>query len=334
MIKQLEFDYVSADLPNTPDFCRVNMATGFDSVRQRQTSNNGDRKGAAPSNDDLAEAIKEVAAFLQVQGANRSRVEAYYRAVNVVQCLDQPVWQIYELNGIAALEELPAIGNSIVRALQQMIRGGKWPLLERLRGNDALESAFASVPNIGSAFARRIHDELQIETLAELQTAAWDGRLERLSGVGQKRLQAIREALAGRGRFPDPLTCLEDDRDVTPQIRVAEILDIDDQYRFEVRNKTLPKVTPQRNNPAHEAWLPILHTQRGGRHYSALYSNTAHAHEFGMNKDWVVIYLEDHHHANQHGRWTVITSQFGKLRGKRIVRGRESACAEYYRQRV
>jgi putative hydrolase len=44
-------------------------------------------------------------------------------------------------------------------------------------------------------------------------------------------------------------------------------------------------------------------------------------------KDWVVIYRDD---PQSSGRWTVITSQFGRLRGWRIVRGREAECEEYY----
>jgi putative hydrolase len=54
----------------------------------------------------------------------------------------------------------------------------------------------------------------------------------------------------------------------------------------------------------------------------------------GMHLDWVVVYLEDHRHIGQHGRWTIITSQFGKLRGKRIVRGKEKECENYYKDRV
>jgi putative hydrolase len=75
------------------------------------------------------------------------------------------------------------------------------------------------------------------------------------------------------------------------------------------------------------AWLPILHTERDGRHYTALYSNTARAHELNTTKDWVVIFRDD---AHSHGRWTIITSQFGKLKGCRIVRGREIECEAFY----
>lgn len=314
MIKQLEFAYAECESNDDADNARL--------------------VEAPPSNEELANALKEVATFLQVQGANRFRVETYYRAVNVLLSLKVPVWESYELNGIVALEELPAIGRSISRALQQMIRGGRWPLLERLNGNDAIGQAFASVPNIGPVFAKRIHEELHIETLAELQAAAWDGRLEKLPGMGEKRLRAVRESLAGRGRFHYPLVTDVDEHDVTKLVPVAEILDVDDQYLFEVKNGTLPKVSPKNNNPTQEAWLPILHTERGDRHYTALFSNTAHAHELGTHTDWVVIYLEDDRQVGQHGRWTVITSQFGKLRSKRIVRGREKDCGEYYKQRV
>lgn len=310
MIKQLEFDYESA--------------MSQPSVAARKP----------PSNEQLANAIKEVATFLQVQGANRFRVEAYYRAVNVLMAMDTPAWQIYEREGIQGLEKLPAIGRTISKALQQMIRGGRWPLLERLNGNDSVEQAFASVPNIGPVFAKRIHEELGLETLAELQAAAWDGRLAKLPGVGKKRLLAVRESLAGRGRYQQHMPHETDELDVTHQIPVGEILDIDDQYLFETKNNTLPRVAPKHNNPTHETWLPILHTERGEHHYTALFSNTAHAHQLGTHKNWVVIYLEDHRHVGQHGRWTVITSQFGKLRGKRIVRGREKECELYYKDRV
>ena len=63
------------------------------------------------------------------------------------------------------------------------------------------------------------------------------------------------------------------------------------------------------------------------RHYTAMFSNTARAHELDTTHDWVVIYRDDD---GNHGQWTVITSHFGKLRGKRIVRGRESECASHY----
>ncbi len=291
------------------------------------------------TNTQLAEKLEMVSALLLEQGANRFRALAWGQAATSIRNLEKPLWQIYQSAGIFGLEEIPGVGRTISRALQQLIRGGQWPLLQRLQGQHAVEQAFASVPSIGPGLAKRIHEELHIETLAELQAAAWDGRLKAMAGVGEKRLRAVRESLAARGRrHPDSPEfqqhVLEGGRDLTGEIPVSEILDIDDEYRFKAARHELPRVAPRKNNPHVQVWLPILHTEREDRHYTALFSNTDHAHAMGTTHDWVVIYLEDHRHNGQHGRWTVITSRFGKLIGKRIVRGREQECVAFYSQRV
>lgn len=301
---------------------------------ERETTN-------PPSNDELAEKLETVSGVLSSQGANRFRAEAYHRAAETLRNLEQPVSQLYYREGIYGLETLGGIGRTISRALQQMIRGGRWPLLERLQGGDVAEQAFSSVPNIGPKLAKRIHDELGVETLAELQAAAWDGRLRRLGGFGEKRIRAVRESLAARGRYTYPFRSnSSQDRlfkgqiDLTTEVPVSEVLDIDDEYCYKAAHGELPRVAPRRFNPAADTWLPILHATRGAMHYTALFSNTEHAHAMGTTHDWVVIYLEDHNHRGQQGRWTVITSRFGKLRGRRIVRGREKDCEEYYKQRA
>jgi putative hydrolase len=80
-------------------------------------------------------------------------------------------------------------------------------------------------------------------------------------------------------------------------------------------------------NPGGEAWLPILHTRRDGRDYTALYSNTPLAHRLDRTHDWVVIYPENG--ASQRP-FTVVTERRGALAGKRVVRGLERECREAY----
>jgi hypothetical protein len=68
---------------------------------------------------------------------------------------------------------------------------------------------------------------------------------------------------------------------------------------------------------------PVLHTRRGSRLYTALYSNTERAHRFGRSRDWVVLYARD---AAGERRYTVITATHGVLRGHRVVAGHEREC--------
>lgn len=86
----------------------------------------------------------------------------------------------------------------------------------------------------------------------------------------------------------------------------------------------LPKIAPRRFNAPGQAWLPILHTERGDWRFTALFSNTALAHELGRVGDWVVIYF--HQDSGPEGQRTVVTETGGSLLGRRVVRGREAEC--------
>jgi DNA polymerase (family 10) len=181
----------------------------------------------------------------------------------------------------------------------------------------------ASVSGIGRKFARVLHEDMGIDSLEELEAAAYDGRLAKLQGFGPKRIAGIRDSLAARlGRIPKNINDFRHER---PPL--SEILDVDREYREKVDAGALHKIAPRRFNPKHEAWLPILHTVRDGRHYTVLFSNTARAHELQKTVDWVVIYYDTDDRQRQ---YTVISSERGAFSGKRIVRGREPECREYY----
>ena len=277
-------------------------------------------------NDNIAARLNEVAAVLAEQGANRFRVHAYRRAAETLRSLAQPVSQVFEKEGLDGLEALPGIGTSIARSIRDILLHGKLAMLERLRGESDPRALLASVPGIGDVLAARLHDDLGIETLEELEMAAHDGRLETFAGVGEKRLAGIRDSLAHRLGSVRPYSA---DADGSDEPSVGEMLDVDAEYRRESAAGRLTRIAPRRFNAEGRAWLPILHSTRGDRHYTALYSNTAHAHEKQKTNDWVMLYFDSH---DREHRCTVITSEFGHLKGLRIVRGREDECEEHYRQ--
>lgn len=323
--------------------------------------------GLSMTNDQIAHRFDEVAKLLEEQDANPFRVRAYRLAAETLRKLERSVAEMYQTEGLAAVRQLPAFGESLARSVQQLVRTGRLPLLDRLHGDSAPEKIFMTVAGIGPELATRIHHELGIETLAALEAAAYDGRLARLAGMGVKRLRGVRESLAGRFRnrpgregltpSDDRLTAQKNRLSAWARIReaentsssnqrvvsahahstamlildrwvdVAELLSVDHEYRTKAAAGRLFQVRPRRFNPTGAAWLPILHTRRGERHYMALYSNTARAHDMGTTHDWVVIYRDDH---TAHGQWTVVTAQFGRLKGRRIVRGREHECVEHY----
>ena len=102
------------------------------------------------------------------------------------------------------------------------------------------------------------------------------------------------------------------------------LLEVDREYREKAERGALPKIAPRRFNPSGAAWLPILHTERGDWGFTALFSNTALAHELGRVRDWVVIYF--HKDSGPEGQRTVVTESRRPLAGRRVVRGREAEC--------
>jgi hypothetical protein len=275
-------------------------------------------------NSQIAQRLEEVASLLEVQGANPYRVDAYRRAAATVRSLREPLSVLLDREGLEGLLRLPAIGDRLGLTIRDMILTGRFPMLEHLRGEVDHVHLLQSVPGIGRIQAERLHHDLGIDTLEELEAAAHDGRLADIAAIGPKRIAGIVASLAAR------LGRVRGERGPAPfEAPVEELLDVDREYRDAVQANRLPTIAPRRFNPTGEAWLPILHTERGDRHYTAMYSNTARAHQLGRNRDWVILY----HDGAGHGRqYTVITSRYGALSGKRIVRGREAECQTHYEQ--
>jgi hypothetical protein len=281
----------------------------------------------APANREVAAQLDEAADLLARQGANEFRIRAYRRGAETLRAMAQPVSGVWEEQGRRGLVRLPNIGDSLAAAIEKILATGRMPLIEQLKNEGRGAGLFTTVADIGPKLAERIHHELGIATLTDLEAASWDGRLARVPGMGPKRIRAVRESLAGRfSRSPraGQQTARTPIKDEPP---VGVLLEIDDEYRRLAERDRLLRVAPRRFNPDGKAWLPILHAERNGRRYTAMFSNTGRAHELGATHDWVVIYREG---GAGRGQWTVITSLMGRFKGRRIVRGREVECAAWY----
>lgn len=277
-------------------------------------------------NREISERLREVAELLSAQGASPFRVGAYRRAADTIAQLGEDVRELVLRSGLGGLVELPGIDRALAGAILELVRTGRLGLLDRLRGTLDPERLFCTLPGVGPTLAHEIHESLHVDTLEALETAAWDGRLAAVPGMGERRVQALKLALAGvlgraRGLSgPDaPSTA------ASPEPPVALLLDVDAEYRRRAAAGELRMIAPRRFNPEGRAWLPILHTERDRWHFTALFSNTARAHQLGRTDDWVIItFADDGHHERQR---TVVTETHGPERGRRVVRGREAECS-------
>ena len=282
-----------------------------------------------PHNKEIARILEKIADLLEVQDANPFRVGAYRDAAETVRNADQSLGEMALEEGEEALRAMPDIGEGIAGIIHEVAQSGRSDMLQRLQGEVHPGEVFTQVPGIGNELAQRIAEELDVSTLEELEQAAHDGRLEELKGFGQQKVENIQVSLAGmlstaarRSRRQAGLAQTSENKP-----HVGLLLNIDRAYREKAEAGELRKIAPKRFNPEGKAWLPIMNEVKKGWDITALYSNTARAHDLEKTHDWVVIYYQKGEIESQA---TVVTETKGPLEGKRVVRGRESECLDYY----
>jgi Holliday junction resolvasome RuvABC DNA-binding subunit len=296
-----------------PCHCEIPPVDGTRSAMQRVVTN-----------ARIANVFGQIATLLEQQGASAHRVRAWREGAQAIRDNPRELTDVFRDHGRVGLEAVPGIGPRLANVVIELIKSGHSAALDRLRGDGS--KILERLPGLGPALAARVHDELGIETLEELEAAAHDGRLARVPGFGPRRIAGLRDVLATRLARARPTSA--------PRIQpsVALLLATDHAYRAAAAAGTLRRIAPRRFNPRGDAWLPIMHAEREGWTLTALFSNTARAHELGRTGDWVIIYFHGADHAD--GQATVVTEWRGPLRGQRVIRGREHECRELYELRV
>ena len=146
-----------------------------------------------PTNVELAEALEQMAEVLVRRGEpNPYRVQAYLQAAGMLREHDEPVARLYGEGGRDALTALPGVGVSLAHHIAQYVETGRIGLRDRLLRAEDPVALLVTLPGVSRALAQRLVSELGVESLAELERAAHDGRLQDLDGVGPRKTEAIR----------------------------------------------------------------------------------------------------------------------------------------------
>jgi hypothetical protein len=284
-----------------------------------------------PTNEEIAGVMDQIASLLEAQDANQFRIRSYRQGAERVRSADRSIADLVREGDQQALKDMADIGESLAGLIEEYVREGRSSMLERLQSEVTPEEVFKQVPGIGEELADRVVNQLNIHTLEELEQAAHDGRLDQVEGFGPERVKAVRVSLAGilsGAAQRHSRQVRSDEAESGSRPSVETLLDVDAEYRRKAQAGELKQIAPKRFNPKDEAWLPILHTKRGEWSFTALYSNTARAHELAKTHDWVVIYYQKDGPEDQA---TVVTETGGTLAGKRVVRGRAKENLAYYK---
>jgi DNA polymerase (family X) len=150
-----------------------------------------------PTNAEIAAALDELGDLYELDGAIIHRIVAYRNAAKAVR--EAPV-SVATLAREGRATELPGIGGTIQEKVLALSTEGAIPAAVKLRAKfppGLIE--ITRLPGLGPKRARRLFDELGIDSLDALRTAAEEQRIRALKGFGPKAEESILAAAAAAG---------------------------------------------------------------------------------------------------------------------------------------
>src|ERR687895_2589981 len=149
---------------------------------------------ATKTNAEIAAAFDELGDLYELDGAVSYRVVAYRTAAKAVR--DASV-SIMELTREGKVTTVPGIGRTLEEKLRALDETGDIPAAQKLRAKfPAGLISVMQLPGFGPRRARRLYDELGVDSLDALRAAVEDGRLRSLRGFGLKAEENLRRVLA------------------------------------------------------------------------------------------------------------------------------------------
>lgn len=148
------------------------------------------------ANRDIAALFSEIADLMELLGEDRFRVNSYRKASRIVEDLSEDLRQVARSG---ALESIAGIGKSTAEKIRQFLDEGKIDLHQELLAKvPAGVPGLLSVGGLGPKTAGRLWKQADVTSVDELRRviAEQPERLEKVSGMGARKIQALAEALA------------------------------------------------------------------------------------------------------------------------------------------
>jgi len=145
-------------------------------------------------NSDVASMFEELADILEIEGANPFRVRAYRNGARAVGGLSQSLRDLVPRD--EDLTQYPGIGQELAAKIKEIVDTGSLSALEEARQRVSPDLvSLMHIQGLGPKRVKALHDKLGVNSLADLQQAAAEGKVAELSGFGAKTQESILEEI-------------------------------------------------------------------------------------------------------------------------------------------
>ena len=158
-------------------------------------------------NNEIAAIFSRIADALELKGDEAFKIMAYRRAAGTLEELGRDIEELMLADPPA---KIPGIGDALTKKINEYIETGRVQKLDQaLEGVPPGLFELLELKGLGVKTVRLAWRELGIQSMEDLKKACEDGSLEKLPGMGQKKVKNIIEAALARERISGRIPLLE-----------------------------------------------------------------------------------------------------------------------------
>ncbi len=157
------------------------------------------------SNQEVARLIAEIGKYLDMEEVP-FKPRVYEKAAQAIGDLDQSVFEIYSSGGLKALEQIPGVGASIAKKIEELLKSGHLKYYDELKKKVPVDLAgLRKIEGLGPKSIKKLYEKLGVQTVSDLEKAVRAGKIAQLEHFGAKSEENIKKGLEflkkATGRF-------------------------------------------------------------------------------------------------------------------------------------
>ncbi len=150
-------------------------------------------------NKRIAEIFDEIGDMLSLEDFPTAKFEvrAYKKAALMISTLQEPIEEIYKKGGLKGLMELPGIGVTMSKHIEEFVKTGKIKKYEGLKKKYPIDMAsLTAINGMGAKRAILLYKKLGIRNRGDLKKAVEEHKIRNLEGFGAKSEEVIAQGIS------------------------------------------------------------------------------------------------------------------------------------------
>ncbi len=156
-------------------------------------------------NKEIAKILYEIGEYLEIKGI-QFKPRAYEKAGYSIENLEEEVSEIYKKEGLKTVEDIPGVGVSIAKKIEELIKTGHLKYYEKLKKSLPVKiGEISSIEGVGPKMIFKLYKKLKVKNINDLEKAAKTGKIAKIAGLGEKTEEKILKGIEflrkSAGRF-------------------------------------------------------------------------------------------------------------------------------------